>query len=171
MGPADDQDAVRAARGRLPLPVTVWTALAAGGSDRPGTPALCGLTISSVMLAQGQPPMVAGLVAPLSDLAEVICAPDAPFVVHLLHDGHQRLAQHFSGELPAPDDLLGTEASAHGPVLSAVTDRLGCRTTRWAELGWSTLVEAEVEATALGPQGRPLAWYRGAFTSLGRQRS
>lgn len=138
----------------------MWLAGSAGPAP------LTGLTVSSVLVAQGEPPLLAGLVAPLSDLAAAVCAPAATFVVHVLADGHQRLAKHFSGELPAPAEMLSTTASAHGPVLNAVAERLACRTLRWREFGWSILVEAEIEDVTAAKGGRGLAWYRGVFIPI-----
>jgi hypothetical protein len=76
------------------------------------------------------------------------------------------LAQHFSGELPAPPELLVTEASAHGPVLGAVKDRVYCRTTSTKAFGWSLLVEAEVEEAEVGTSVNALAWCRGAYRAI-----
>ena len=140
--------------------MTVWLA----GDASSGV--LTGLTVSSVLVAQGEPPLVAGLVAPLSDLAEAVRTAGAGFVVHVLADGHQRLAKHFSGELPAPADLLSTTTSPYGPVLDAVAERLCCRTRKCSEFGWSTLVEAEIEDITTAAAGRGLAWYRGAFIAI-----
>lgn len=142
------------------LPVTVW--LAGPTADGP----LCGLTVSSVLIAQGRPPQLAGLVSPESDLAEAICKPGGRFVVHLLGAAHRRLAQHFSGELPAPAGQLQAEASAHGPVLKAVDDRLACRCLSWKDFGWSVLVEAEVDAVTGGPARAGLAWYHGSYRTV-----
>jgi flavin reductase (DIM6/NTAB) family NADH-FMN oxidoreductase RutF len=144
----------------MPLPVTVWLAGAAG----PGP--LVGLTVSSVLLAQGQPPLLGGLVGPLTDLAEAISGAGAAFVVHVLADGHQRLAKHFSGELPAPADLLAAEPSPHGPLLKVVSERLLCRTRASQEFGWSLFVEAEIEHVTPPAPAAGLAWYRGDFVRL-----
>jgi flavin reductase (DIM6/NTAB) family NADH-FMN oxidoreductase RutF len=155
--PPAERDPVRRARARLVAPVTVWTAGDAN-SD------WAGLTVSSVLLAQGQPGRVIGLIGPDSDLAEIIEQRGA-FVVHLLADrpDHRRLAQHFAGALPADPGLLKVEASIHGPRLVAVPDQLACRASGSRTAGWSQLVEGEVADTCLGPPSRPLAWYRGEF--------
>jgi flavin reductase (DIM6/NTAB) family NADH-FMN oxidoreductase RutF len=141
----------------MAAPITVWTAGDAG-SD------WTGLTVSSVLLAQGEPGRVIGLIGPDSDLAEAIKRNGA-FVVHLLADRpeHRRLAQHFAGALPADASLLEVEASTYGPRLIAAPDQLACRASTWRTAGWSQLVEAEVADSRLGPPSRPLLWYRGEF--------
>ncbi len=159
-----ERDPLRRLRGHLVLPVTVWLA------DVPDAGEPAGLTVSSVLIGQGDPGVLAGLVSPLSDLASAIQQSGAPFVVHVLSGGHQRLAQHFAGELTAPPDLLGTSPSPYGPVLDAVPDRAFCRSVAAKPFGWSLLVEAVVEAVEVSPAGNGLAWYHGGFEVLGRGR-
>ena len=120
--------------------------------------------MSSVLLAQGQPGRLIGLIGPDSDLAEAIEQTGA-FVVHLLVDrpDHRRLAQHFAGALPADPGLLEVGASAHGPRLIAASDQLACQASACRAAGWSQLVDAEVAEARLGPPARPLLWYRGEF--------
>lgn len=103
-----------------------------------------------------------GLVGPDTDLADAL-ADTGTFVVHVLEAGHRRLAQHFAGLLPAPDDQLVVRPSPHGPVLIAVADRLACRVVDRRPVGWSLAVDATVEGVELGPGGKGLAWYRGGF--------
>ena len=173
--PLEARDPVRRLRGHLVLPVTVWTAGTVEGAEGAGgaEPGLekmppVGLTVSSVLLSQGAPPMLAGLISPASDFADVVTASaSGRFVVQLLGSGHRRLAQHFAGELPAPEELLLTRPSPHGPLLEKVPDRLFCRMTDNKPFGWSLLVEAEVEGTEVGDTaGKGLAWYRGGFQVL-----
>jgi 3-hydroxy-9,10-secoandrosta-1,3,5(10)-triene-9,17-dione monooxygenase reductase component len=139
-------------------------AVAAESADRGP---VVGLTVSSVLLSQGEPAMLAGLVSPDSDLVDALVANSSGrFVVHLLGGAHRRLAQHFSGELPAPADLLVTAPSTHGPVLQVVPDRIYCRMTASRAFGWSVLIEAEVEQTEVGEAANGLAWYHGTFHVL-----
>ena len=159
--PPADRDPFRRLRGHLVLPVTVWLA---GGPPGAG---LAGLTVSSLLLAQGDPPMLAGLISPGSDLADALSPPSAQFVVHLVGAGHRRLAQHFAGELPAPTELLATRLLPHGPVLEVLGDRIFCRATSTKDFGWSLLVEAQVEGVEVAGAGRPLAWYHGAYHGIG----
>jgi len=158
--PPAERDPLRRLRGHLVLPVTIWLA------EMPGGNGPVGLTVSSVFFAQGEPPLLAGLVAPLSDLASVVEKPGTGFVVHVLGAGQRRLAQHFAGELPAPEDMLAATASAHGPLLGAVPDRALCRSSAARPFGWSLLVEAVVEEVEVAPTGNALAWWHGGYRSI-----
>jgi flavin reductase (DIM6/NTAB) family NADH-FMN oxidoreductase RutF len=178
--PEPARDPIRRVRGRLPAPITIWTAGGPGGTGPadvgrtlglPGTGEWAGLTVSSVMLAQGEPARLAGLIGPDTDLADELQA-TGTFVVHVLNEHHRRLAQHFAGILPAPDEDLSAEATPHGPHLRSVDDRLGCRVQRCSEFGWSLLVEAVIEEATLAPfgPGAGLAWYRGQLHRLASPR-
>jgi flavin reductase (DIM6/NTAB) family NADH-FMN oxidoreductase RutF len=127
------------------------------------------LTVSSLLLAQGEPGQLVGLVGPDTDLAETI-ADTGTFVVHLLgdHMEHRRLAQHFAGALTADPVLLEADLSAHGPRLRQVPDQLGCRLTGRRPFGWSELIEAVVDDVHLSDSGSGsshtgLLWVRGGF--------
>jgi len=109
---------------------------------------------------------VAGLISPTSDLAEVLCAPGRRFCVHVLNASHQRIAQHFSGALPAAPTGITTTATPRGPVLDEVADRALCHVTSTKVFGWSVLVEADVDEVQVGPAARGLAWYHGAYAAL-----
>jgi flavin reductase (DIM6/NTAB) family NADH-FMN oxidoreductase RutF len=156
--PPANRDPVRRLRGHMVLPVTVWLAHPLDG-DGPAV----GLTVSSVVVSEGEPAMLAGLVAPLSDLADAVDRPPGRFVVHLLGGAHRRLAQHFAGGVPAPAEMLTASHSAHGPLLDAVGDRLLCHAVSTKPFGWSLLVEAEVDDVHTAQAGRGLAWYHGSF--------
>jgi 3-hydroxy-9,10-secoandrosta-1,3,5(10)-triene-9,17-dione monooxygenase reductase component len=157
--PPSQRDPLRRLRGRLVLPVTVWTAHHQGETT--------GLTVSSALLAQGEPAMVAGLLSPASELAGLLESPGTPFVVHVLGASARRLAQHFSGELPAGPEMLASTPSMYGPLFEAAPDRALCRTAAAKPFGWSLLVEATVEEVQLSAGGKGLAWYRGEFHTLG----
>ena len=159
--PPASRDPVRRLRGHLVLPVTVWLAHAADG-DGPAV----GLTVSSVVLAEGEPPMLAGLVTPTSDMADAVGQSPGCFVVHLLGAAHRRLAQHFADDVPAPAEMLTANYSDHGPLLDAVGDRLLCHAVSTKPFGWSLLVEAEVDDVHVAQASRGLAWYHGSFHVL-----
>ena len=110
-GPPQARDPLRRWRGHLVLPITIWLAGGAAGE------APVGLTVSSLVVGQGEPPVLAGVISLSTDLADAVSVASAEFVVHLVGAGQRRLAQHFAGELPAPPELLATTLSPHGPVL------------------------------------------------------
>jgi flavin reductase (DIM6/NTAB) family NADH-FMN oxidoreductase RutF len=143
------------------LPVTVWLAVGAA-DDEP-----VGLTVSSLIVAQGEPAVLAGVISPSTQLADALATPSAQFVVHLVGAPQRRLAQHFAGELPAPAEMLATRLSQHGPVLEALGDRIFCRVSSIKPFGWSLLVEAEVAHAEVGGRDKALAWYYGAFHEVG----
>lgn len=147
---------VRRFRGRLGGAVSLWTA---------GTgPGRAGLTVSSLMVANGDPACVLGLLDPDSDLFASLeqtgCA-----VVHLLSWADRDLADAFGGVGPAPGGAfrLGAwEQTAHGPALTART-RAGVRLRESSEVGWSRLVVAEIETVVIIEADDPLEHRRGRY--------
>ena len=157
--PEAEREPLRRARGRLTAGVTLWTAEAAG--ER------AGLTVSSVVVAE--PGALAGLVGEDSDLLAAV-EESGRFVVHVLDWRHRRLADAFAFVAPAPGGVFAAAEfapSAWGPVLADATTWLGCRLTGSRPLGWSRLVEAEVEHVALTDEQEPLVWQRGRYRHLG----
>lgn len=142
-------------RGRLAAPVTVWTAGAAGGRR--------GLTISSMLLAEGEPAHVLGLVDQDSDLWE--SAP-ATVVVNVLAAEHRYLADVFAGAAPSPGGAFRQgewEDSAWGPVLHGAAGWMGVRLLPDPrEVGWRLLVEGVVEHVEVADID-PLIHLRGRY--------
>ncbi|MET1039015.1 MAG: flavin reductase [Aeromicrobium sp.] len=142
--PEGERDPLRRLRGRLPAPVTVWSTGA--GATREG------LTISSMLVADGEPARVLGLVDP--DSAFWDAEPDT-WVVNVLGTEHRFLADAFAGTAPAPGGpfTLGSwDVSAWGPVLGDTAGWIGVRRaeTEPREVGWGLLVEGIVEHVAIG---------------------
>ena len=161
--PEEKKDLSRRLRGRLASPVSVWTAWA---SDRRAV----GLTVSSLMVGEGDPAFILGLVGPLSDLWEAIEA-SGRFVVHVLGANHVRLADQMAGRYP-DDPFRGvsiTEAEA-GPVLTGIETRATCTLVDRREVGWSLLVHGRIDSVELGPVERPLVHYRSGYVSTGPRR-
>ncbi|NUO36579.1 MAG: flavin reductase, partial [Dermatophilaceae bacterium] len=107
--PDADRDPVRRFRGRIGGTVSLWTA--GTGVER------AGLTVSSYLVATGDPGRVVGLLHPDSDLLEQL-EETGTAVVSLLGVRDQRLADAFAGVLPAPGGpfRLGTwEQTDWGP--------------------------------------------------------
>jgi flavin reductase (DIM6/NTAB) family NADH-FMN oxidoreductase RutF len=111
---ATEPDPVRRFRGRLGGAVSLWTSGA--GQER------AGLTVSSVMVANGDPGRVLGLLDPDASLAEVLERTGLA-VVQLLTWEDRRLADAFGGVAPAPGGPVTFGQwidTSHGPVLSDV---------------------------------------------------
>ncbi|MFL6108333.1 MAG: flavin reductase family protein [Marmoricola sp.] len=153
---AEPPDPVRRFRGRIGGAVSLWTA--GEGSDR------AGLTVSSVMVANGAPAAVIGLLDPDSDLHAALEATGRG-VVHLLHAADRELADAFGGVAPAPGGAfrLGTwEQAAAGPALLGRT-RAEVRYVESREVGWSALVVARIEHVVIEPDATPLEHRRGHY--------
>lgn len=142
--PDDERAPLRRLRGRMPAPVTVWTS-GSGASRR-------GLTISSVLVADGEPARVLGLVDADSDFWE---SGPTSWVVNVLGTDHRFLADAFAGTAPAPGGPFTLGAwtdSAWGPVLSDSSGWMGVRLDGAdpREVGWGLLVEGVIEHVEVG---------------------
>lgn len=141
---ADERDPLRQMRGRMPSPVTVWTS----GSGAEAT----GLTVSSILVASGEPSHVLGLIDPDSDFWE--SAPRT-VVINVLGPSHRYLADVFAGTAPAAGGpfTLGTwRQNEWGPVLEDSAGWIGIRLVEEASrtVGWASLVDGIVERLELG---------------------
>ncbi len=159
----EDRDPTRRLRGRLPAPVTVWTA----ATRRVGR---AGITVSSVIVAEGEPPEIAGLIGPLSDLWDA-AAESRRFVLHALTADQLDLAERFALRWPGdPFEGLDVTATEWGPQLEAVSTRASCSVIGSSEAGHGILVRARVERVVIGGGTRlPLVHYRGAYATVGRR--
>ena len=156
-----DADPVRRLRGRLGGAVTLW----AGGSDR----SRAGLTVSSVMVAGGEPGRVLGLVDPDSDFRDVL-EETGRAVVQLLQWEHRDLAEAFAGQFPAPGGAFRMgewEQTSHGPRLTSVTSWATVDLESMESVGWSTLVVARIGDVVIGEDGEPLQHRRGRYLRPG----
>jgi 3-hydroxy-9,10-secoandrosta-1,3,5(10)-triene-9,17-dione monooxygenase reductase component len=91
--PESDRDPLRRFRGRMAQPVTLWCAGASGSR--------AGWTVSSMLVADGDPPEVLGLLDEEADLAQLVGATGA-VAISLLRWEHRMLAEAFAGLAPAP---------------------------------------------------------------------
>lgn len=142
--PENERDPLRRLRGRMPAPVTVWSTGVGDGRR--------GLTVSSVMLADGDPAGVVGLIDEDSDFW---AAEPTAWVVNVLSVEHRFLADAFAGTAPAPGGpyTLGTWIDSEwGPVLSDSAGWIGVRREPSAApaLGWGLLVAGRVESVTVG---------------------
>jgi flavin reductase (DIM6/NTAB) family NADH-FMN oxidoreductase RutF len=145
--PAAERDPARRLRGRLPSPVTVWTS--GDGGDR------AGLTVSSTVLAEGDPALLLGLLGPDTDLWERL-ERTRTAVVNVLTWKHRVLADVFAGLHPSPGGMFRTGEWAQGDAGPVLRDAGAYATVRLRdarEAGRSLLVETEIVEVVLPDVG------------------
>lgn len=156
--PESERDQVRRLRGRLGGTVTLWTT--GTGSAR------AGLTVSSLMVAGGDPGHALALVDPDSDLAAAL-QDTGTAVVQLLEWRHRDLAEAFAGQAPAPGGpfRLGSWAETRwGPRLEDASAWAGVRVCgEPSEVGWSLLLDTVVEHVEVGEEQQALLHRRGRY--------
>ena len=157
--PEPQRDPARRLRGRLGGAVTLWTT----GRDA----GRAGLTVSSVLVAPGEPARCLGLVDPDSDLAEAV-ARTGTAAVQLLGWPHRDLADAFAGVAPAPGGAFRGATwrdTEWGPVLEGVGAWAGLRVEApGTPVGWSVLLDGVVEHVELGDdEAEPLVHRRGRY--------
>jgi flavin reductase (DIM6/NTAB) family NADH-FMN oxidoreductase RutF len=150
-------DPVRRLRGRLGGTVSLWTSVRGAQS--------AGLTVSSFMVAGGEPARLVALLDPDSDLADALTGSGAA-VVQLLSWRHRDLAEAFAGTAPAPGGpfrLASFEETAWGPRLSDADTWAGVTLESSRPVGWSDLVTVVVESLSVGEDDEPLFHRRGRY--------
>lgn len=150
-------DPVRRFRGRLGSGVTLWTS---GPAD-----ARAGLTVSSLMVAGGEPGRVLALLGPDADLTARL-EQTGRAVVQLLSWHHRRLAEAFAGTTPAPGGPFRTgdfADTAAGPLLTDATASADVTLEDVRDVGWSRLVTCIIGAVTLGDDVDPLLHRRGRW--------
>ena len=154
--PEGERSPVRRFRGRLPSAVTLWTA-----------PGPAGLTVSSTLIADGDPARVFGLIDDESDLWEAVGAGGA-FAVIVLRAADRQQADRFAGLMPAPGGLFATgewRQTPYGPVPAYPCTWAGCRLVGARAAGWALLVEGEPVEVELADE-EPLIHHRGHYRHL-----
>ncbi|WP_196240568.1 flavin reductase family protein [Nocardioides anomalus] len=152
-----EPDPARRLRGRLGGAVTLWTT--GSGVDR------AGLTVTSLLVALGDPPRVLGLVDPDSDLALAV-EETGTAVVQLLAWPDRDLAEAFAGTAPAPGGLFRQAEftdTGWGPRLAHAATWAGVRLEQGRDVGWSRELTCVVEHVEVGPDTEPLAHRRGRW--------
>jgi flavin reductase (DIM6/NTAB) family NADH-FMN oxidoreductase RutF len=158
--PEATRDAARRFRGRLGGAVSLWTAAT---SDHRGR---AGLTVSSLMVAAGDPARILALIDPESDVA-VALADTGAAVVQLLEWEHQQIAEAFASRFPSPGGpfRMGEWTDTEwGPRLADATTWAGVRVADAArQVGWYLLVDTAIEHVEIGPESAPLTHRRGQY--------
>ena len=155
--PDADKSTVRRLRGRLATTVTLWT-----------TPGPSGLTVGSVLVADGDPGRVLGLVDEESDFWDLLRA-TGRFAITPLTGADQQLADRFAGLMPAPGGLFATgdwAETEYGPVPAGAATWAGCRVDAHRPYGWALLIEATIATVHLGEAAPPLLHHRGRYHRL-----
>ena len=155
--PEGDRDAVRRLRGRLGGTVSLWTAGAP--DDR------AGLTVSSWLVAGGEPGRVLALLDPDADLTDVLLDTGRA-VLQLLAWEDRDLADAFAGTAPAPGGpwrMAQWEATDHGPRLEHAVTWATLEVESDVEVGWSRLVTCLLGEVVVGDDLDPLVHRRGRY--------
>jgi 3-hydroxy-9,10-secoandrosta-1,3,5(10)-triene-9,17-dione monooxygenase reductase component len=155
-----DLDLARRFRGRLAAGVTIVTA---GGASN-----WTGLTVSSLLVVQGEPAQAQLVVGPTTDLWET-AAESGHFIIHICRDEHRRLADVFAGLWPSPGGLftdLPVAQSQWGPVLTDLPDRAYCRYQSREEVGWSGVVVGLIERVEVSDLQDPVVHFRSGYRRL-----
>ena len=159
--PEGDRDPVRRLRGRLGGIVTLWTS----GDDTGRS----GLTVSSMMVANGDESRLLALVDPDSDLLDRV-RETGTVVVQLLGWPDRDLADAFAGTAPAPGGpfrMAEFVQSAWGPRLAHAHTWVGARLLEEAPVGWSVLLTCAIDEVTVGDDTEPLVHRRGRYRRPG----
>ena len=160
--PEGERDPVRRLRGRLGGTVSLWTA---GSSEH----TRAGLTVSSWMVACGEPGRVLALLDPVADLTDVLLE-TGKGVLQLLAWSDRDLADAFAGTAPAPGGpwrMAEWVDTDHGPRLAHATTWATIEVESEVEVGWSRLVTCTLTDVAIGEETDPLFHRRGRYTPPG----
>jgi len=159
---ASEPDPVRRFRGRLGGAVTLWTAGEGAGRS--------GLTVSSLMVANGETASVLALVDPDSDFLDVVRETER-CVVQALSWPDRALAEMFAGTAPAPGGAFAHadfEQTAWGPRLVSASSWAFVAPIDERVVGWSVLLTCRVEEAGVRDETEPgLGHRRGRFFPLG----
>ena len=129
-------------------------------------PHATGLTVSSVMVAEGVPPRLLALIG--DDFLEDIRATDK-FVLHVLGEGDRALSERFAGIRPSPGGLfagLDVEQSVHGPIIKSIPTRAACTIERAVPTGHHVLIIGVIDSIEVGDLTDPLVYHRGRYRGL-----
>jgi flavin reductase (DIM6/NTAB) family NADH-FMN oxidoreductase RutF len=154
-------DPVRRLRGRLGGTVSLWTS----GDDAERA----GLTVTSWLVAGGEPGRVLALLDPDADLTELLLKTGRG-VVQLLSWADRDLADAFAGTAPAPGGpwrMAEWADTDHGPRLGTAATWALVSVESAVEVGWSRLVTCTLDELVVGDEPEPLVHRRGRYVPPG----
>jgi flavin reductase (DIM6/NTAB) family NADH-FMN oxidoreductase RutF len=152
-----EPDPVRRFRGRVGGAVSLWTA--GSGRDR------AGLTVTSLMVAGGDPGRVLALLDPDADLTSALESTGRA-VVQLLSWRHRQLAEAFAGTAPAPGGAFRAgefDETPSGPRLVDADTWVEVALDDARDVGWSRLVTCALTDVTVGDDPEPLLHRRGRW--------
>lgn len=155
-----DRDLARRFRGRLAAGVTIVTA----GRESDWT----GLTVSSLLVVQGEPAQAHMVVGPTTDLWDA-AAVSGHFIIHICRYEDRRMADVFAGLRPSPGGFFAGMPAAQspwGPVLTDLPDRAYCRFESREEVGWSGVVVGLIEQVEVSDLQDPMVHFRSGYHRL-----
>ena len=157
-----DRNPVRRLRGRLGSPVTVFTAAHEGNR--------AGLTVSSMLVVDGEPGAVIAVLDPLSDVWDVLRL-SGRAVCNVLNWSQRPLADAFGYLAPAPGGpfrLAEWADTDWGPALVGAPAWAGCRLSERpaVEVGWGIQLQLIIERIEIGPDEDGLGHRRGRYLKL-----
>lgn len=140
--------------------MSLWTTGAISGE-------CAGLTVSSRMIATGDPGHALALLDPMSDFAELL-GQTRTAVLHLLEWEHREISDAFAGVAPAPGGVFKLGAwtqTEWGPLLDGAGTWAGVRLVDGdpVEVGWSVLADCTIEHVTIGGEVEPLVHRRGRY--------
>ncbi|MDJ0925357.1 MAG: flavin reductase family protein, partial [Acidimicrobiia bacterium] len=158
--PDEQRDPARRFRGRLAAPVTIVTS---GAGDH-----RTGLTVSSLVVAEGEPSRIYFLLGSTTDLFYGL-EETGKFVVHVLETGDEALADVFAGLRPSPGGRfadVAVEQSEWGPVLTGIKTRAYCTFEGGDEETFFIVAEGKIDKLEMSDIDDPLVYFRGSYRRL-----
>jgi 3-hydroxy-9,10-secoandrosta-1,3,5(10)-triene-9,17-dione monooxygenase reductase component len=157
---APDPERFRTVIGSFPTGVTVVTC---HGPDGPA-----GLTTNAITSVSLDPVLM--LVCFDNGSRTLTAVRDAGrFAINILRAGQEELARVFASKRVAREKFESvTHTVAHGvPVLDGALAWLACDLVELRPAGDHTMGLGAVTGMDIDPEGRPLVFFRGAYTTLG----
>jgi 3-hydroxy-9,10-secoandrosta-1,3,5(10)-triene-9,17-dione monooxygenase reductase component len=157
---APDPERFRTVIGSFPTGVTIVTC---HGADGPA-----GLTTNAVTSVSLDPVLM--LVCFDNGSRTLTAVRDAGrFAINILRAGQEELARVFASKRVAREKFESvTHTVAHGvPVLDGALAWLACDLVELRPAGDHTMGLGAVTGMDIDPEGRPLVFFRGAYTTLG----
>lgn len=127
-----------------------------------------GLTVSSLVVIEGEPGRIEVVVGPTTDLWETV-EESGRFVIHVCGEQHRAMAEVFAGLRPSPGGIftgLEVTQSQWGPVIEQLADRAYCSFESRSEIGYGGVVSGVIDRIEVADSAQPLVYFRGSYRTL-----